>query len=156
MPLKTKRWDEPLEADDGTRILICRYRPRGLRKENETWSEWLPDLAPSAALHAAAYGTYLNLELYDPAEYLRALRALFPGLGPLAGRAAARSAKLDGEFIRRTNLRWQRKHGRRVLEKLGAGAPGKKGREPLALPASVGDNRLFYLFAERWFERMGL
>src|SRR5262245_34258572 len=46
MALKTKRWDDPIEVDDGTRILICRYRPRGVRKENEAWSEWLPDLAP--------------------------------------------------------------------------------------------------------------
>src|SRR5262249_55645784 len=44
------------EVDDGTRILICRYRPRGVRKENEAWSEWLPDLAPSPTLHAGAYG----------------------------------------------------------------------------------------------------
>jgi uncharacterized protein YeaO (DUF488 family) len=56
MPLKTKRWDDPIDADDGTRILICRYRPRGLRKEDEVWSEWLVDLAPSESLHASAYG----------------------------------------------------------------------------------------------------
>jgi uncharacterized protein YeaO (DUF488 family) len=54
--IKTKRWDDAIEADDGTRILICRYRPRGVRKEDETWSEWLPDLAPSVSLHASAYG----------------------------------------------------------------------------------------------------
>lgn len=56
MPLKSKRWDDPIDADDGTRILICRYRPRGLRKEDETWSEWFPDLGPSESLHASAYG----------------------------------------------------------------------------------------------------
>jgi uncharacterized protein YeaO (DUF488 family) len=56
MSIKTKRWDDPVEADDGTRILICRYRPRGVRKEDESWDEWLPDLGPSAELHSAAYG----------------------------------------------------------------------------------------------------
>src|SRR6478672_9876698 len=55
MPLKTKRWDDPREPDDGARILVCRYRPRGLRKEDETWDVWHPELGPSKALHAAVY-----------------------------------------------------------------------------------------------------
>ena len=38
------------------RILVCRYRPRGLKKEFETWSEWYPELGPSVELHAAVYG----------------------------------------------------------------------------------------------------
>lgn len=54
--IHTKRWDDPREPTDGTRILITRYRPRGLKKENETWDEWIADLGPSAELHAAAYG----------------------------------------------------------------------------------------------------
>lgn len=54
--LKTKRWNDPLDPDDGTRILITRYRPRGLLKALETWTEWCPELAPSQKLHAAAYG----------------------------------------------------------------------------------------------------
>jgi uncharacterized protein YeaO (DUF488 family) len=38
------------------RLLVCRYRPRGVRKSDETWDEWDADLGPSRALHAAAYG----------------------------------------------------------------------------------------------------
>ncbi len=56
MPLKTKRWCDPREADDGFRLLICRYRPRGVRKEDETWDSWCSDLGPSRALHADFYG----------------------------------------------------------------------------------------------------
>ena len=56
MPLKTKRWCDPAEADDGFRLLICRYRPRGVRKEDETWDSWCSDLGPSRALHADFYG----------------------------------------------------------------------------------------------------
>ena len=56
MPLKTKRWNDPIEEDDGLRVLVCRYRPRGVRKEDETWDIWAPDLGPSRALHAAYYG----------------------------------------------------------------------------------------------------
>src|SRR5947209_111873 len=56
MPLKTKRWNEPVTSKDGTRVLACRYRPRGVRKEDETWDEWWPALGPSRELHAALYG----------------------------------------------------------------------------------------------------
>src|SRR5258706_15843178 len=56
MPLKTKRWNEPIAEDDGPRLLVQRYRPRGLPKSDETWHAWDKDLAPSVELHAAAYG----------------------------------------------------------------------------------------------------
>src|SRR5262245_35641732 len=54
--IRTRRWNDPVEPDDGQRILICRYRPRGLSKAEETWDEWLADLGPSKELHAAVYG----------------------------------------------------------------------------------------------------
>jgi uncharacterized protein YeaO (DUF488 family) len=54
--VRTRRWNDPQEPGDGTRILITRYRPRGVRKADETWQEWWKDLGPSQALHAAAYG----------------------------------------------------------------------------------------------------
>ncbi len=54
--IKTRRWDDPQEPDDGTRILVTRYRPRGLRREDETWHEWKKGLGPSTELHAAVYG----------------------------------------------------------------------------------------------------
>ena len=56
MPIRTKRWDDLVEPDDGFRLLVCRYRPRGLAKADETWDAWEPALGPSVALHAAAYG----------------------------------------------------------------------------------------------------
>lgn len=55
MPIKTKRWDDPIEPDDGFRLLITRYRPRGVSKLNETWDEWRPELGPPRQLHAAVY-----------------------------------------------------------------------------------------------------
>ena|SRR5207249_3742655 len=58
MPLKTKRWNDPTEPDDGFRLLICRYRPRGVRKEDETWDAPCPDLGPSKQLHADFYGKH--------------------------------------------------------------------------------------------------
>lgn len=56
MPVKTKRWCDKKERGDGYRLLVCRYRPRGVRKGDETWDGWCPDLGPSRELHAAIYG----------------------------------------------------------------------------------------------------
>jgi uncharacterized protein YeaO (DUF488 family) len=54
--LKTRRWCDPSEPDDGFRLLIARYRPRGVPAAEETWGGFMPQLGPSKALHAAAYG----------------------------------------------------------------------------------------------------
>jgi uncharacterized protein YeaO (DUF488 family) len=48
--LRTRRWNDPAEPGDGARILICRYRPRGVKKSDETWDEWVKEVAPSAEL----------------------------------------------------------------------------------------------------------
>src|SRR5688572_19240780 len=58
MRVLTKRWNDPVSKEDGYRLLVCRYRPRGVRKENETWDTWWPDLGPSKELHAAIYGKH--------------------------------------------------------------------------------------------------
>lgn len=54
--IQTKRWNDPSAPDDGYRLLVCRFRPRGVSKDRETWDAWLPQLGPSAELHAAVYG----------------------------------------------------------------------------------------------------
>ncbi len=56
MPVKTKRWNDPVDRDDGHGLLVCRYRPRGVRKDAETWDAWSPQLGRSRELHAAFYG----------------------------------------------------------------------------------------------------
>jgi uncharacterized protein YeaO (DUF488 family) len=58
MPIKTKRWNDLEEPDDGYRLLICRYRPRGVRKDDESWDNWCALLAPSRVLHADFYGKH--------------------------------------------------------------------------------------------------
>jgi uncharacterized protein YeaO (DUF488 family) len=55
MPIRTKRWNDLREADDGYRLLVTRYRPRGVSKEQETWDAWEPSLGPTKDLHAAVY-----------------------------------------------------------------------------------------------------
>lgn len=45
-----------MEPDDGFRVLVTRYRPRGIKKADETWDVWVKELSPSIDLHADAYG----------------------------------------------------------------------------------------------------
>ena len=56
MPVRTKRWNDPAEPDDGFRLLVCRIRPRGVAKAKETWNDWWPDLGPSRPLLDAFHG----------------------------------------------------------------------------------------------------
>lgn len=69
MPVRTKRWNDPRDPEDGYRLLVCRYRPRGVPRDEETWDAWCKALAPSEALHAAAYGK--GQEPISFAEYTR-------------------------------------------------------------------------------------
>lgn len=48
--LKTKRVYEPSEPGDGTRFLVDRLWPRGIKKENLEMEAWLKDVAPSPDL----------------------------------------------------------------------------------------------------------
>jgi uncharacterized protein YeaO (DUF488 family) len=50
MPVAVKRVYESVLRSDGTRVLVDRLWPRGLRKEDAAAHEWLRDLAPSDAL----------------------------------------------------------------------------------------------------------
>jgi uncharacterized protein YeaO (DUF488 family) len=55
---RTKRLKQPVDSSDGTRILITRYRPRGVPKGQETWEVWDKRLAPSVELLDAWYGKH--------------------------------------------------------------------------------------------------
>jgi uncharacterized protein YeaO (DUF488 family) len=58
MPIRTRRWNDPKEPGDGLRVLVSRYRPRALKKSDETWDVWWSDLGPSKELHADFYGKH--------------------------------------------------------------------------------------------------
>jgi len=91
MPIRTKRWDDPKDADDGFRLLVTRYRPRALPKADETWDAWQPNLGPSKELHAAAYGkTGLKFHWDDyRRRYLAEMRTQTAAIEELAKRVAA-------------------------------------------------------------------
>lgn len=115
MPIKTKRWNDPIEADDGFRLLVCRYRPRGVRKEDERWHTWSPELGPSKKLHADFYGKNgppITWEEYRRryVEEMQAQRELIEELGLLhaEGRSITllcSSACEDAMHCHRTLLR---------------------------------------------------
>ena len=88
MRIGSKRWNDPVDDDDGTRILVCRYRPRGVSKANETWSEWHRELAPSEALHAAYYGKFDVSITFDQyrTKFLDEMRSQRDALEQLAKR----------------------------------------------------------------------
>ena len=90
MPIRTRRWDDAEEEGDGFRLLITRYRPRGISKAEETWDEWWPRLGPSKELHAAVYGKKgmpIGWEAYR-ARYLAEMRLEKETIAELAKRVS--------------------------------------------------------------------
>ncbi|MEK7467893.1 MAG: DUF488 family protein [Planctomycetota bacterium] len=91
MPLLTRRWNDPRGPGDGFRLLICRFRPRGVSAADETWDEWWPRLGPSRELHAAFYGKAgdaIGWEEYR-ARYLAEMKSQWIGIEVLAKRHTA-------------------------------------------------------------------
>jgi uncharacterized protein YeaO (DUF488 family) len=60
--IRIKRVYDPPSAGDGTRILVDRLWPRGLRKESARLTLWLKDVAPTPALR-----TWFG---HDPARFI--------------------------------------------------------------------------------------
>lgn len=89
-----KRAYEPAKASDGTRVLVDRLWPRGVKKEEARLDAWLKDLAPSNALRHwfhARPRQWLNFRKRYLAELARPEAA--PALDELY-RLAARRALL--------------------------------------------------------------
>jgi uncharacterized protein YeaO (DUF488 family) len=91
MPIRTKRWNDRRDPEDGFRLLICRYRPRALPKSQETWDAWTPALGPSRPLHADFHGKHgppIGWPEYR-ARYLEEMKAEQPRIDALAKRIGA-------------------------------------------------------------------
>lgn len=83
--IRIKRVYDPPERDDGARVLVDRIWPRGLSKDAAALTQWLKDIAPSAALrkwfaHDPAkwqvFRQRYRAELAGNEEALRQLREL--------------------------------------------------------------------------------
>ena len=91
MPVRTRRWNDPPSQDDGFRVLICRYRPRGVPKKGEPWDAWWPELGPSRELLADYHGKSgapISFDAYRP-RYLEEMRAQVWRIRDLGARVAA-------------------------------------------------------------------
>jgi uncharacterized protein YeaO (DUF488 family) len=71
MTVKTKRVYEPAAPEDGTRVLIMRYWPRGIRKARV--GVWLRELAPVIPLLRAYLDGKITWAQYRP-RYFAGLR----------------------------------------------------------------------------------
>ena len=88
--MKLKSLKDPTEEADGLRILIARFRPRYLRKEDENWHVWWKELAPSKSL----WKEYLKDKKIDWDEYARRYKLEILN-NPLALKALHNLAFLD-------------------------------------------------------------
>lgn len=91
MPIKTRRWNDPPGLDEGFKLLVTRYRPRGVAKADETWDAWEPKLGPSRELHREVY-TDASSPIPWPQyrrQYITEQRANKKVIGDLAKRVAA-------------------------------------------------------------------
>jgi uncharacterized protein YeaO (DUF488 family) len=71
-------------------MLVCRYRPRGVRKDAEAWDAWMPKLGPSRELHADFYGKHgppIGWGEYKK-RYLAEMRDRRDAIAALAARVA--------------------------------------------------------------------
>ncbi|HZL34783.1 MAG TPA: DUF488 domain-containing protein [Tepidisphaeraceae bacterium] len=83
--VKLKRAYERPDAGDGTRVLVDRLWPRGVKKADAAIDQWVKDVAPSTALrkwfgHDPArwreFRTRYAVEVHEHPEQLNRLRAL--------------------------------------------------------------------------------
>lgn len=93
MPILTRRWNDPPHPEgEGLRVLVTRYRPRGVSKADETWDRWIPALGPSPALLAAVDGKGREAIAWSTYKigYLKEMRGAEPQrqIAELAGRVA--------------------------------------------------------------------
>lgn len=59
--IRCKRVYDPIEADDGQRVLVDRLWPRGCRKDRLQLTAWLRELAPTTELRQQFH--------HDPAQF---------------------------------------------------------------------------------------
>lgn len=111
--IKLKRVYEAPSRSDGTRILVDRLWPRGLRKEDAAIDRWCKDLAPSTALRQwfghrperwAEFRERYQAELTEQRDALAELRRLARA-GPITLLFAAHdeqhnNAVVLGELLR--------------------------------------------------------
>jgi uncharacterized protein YeaO (DUF488 family) len=78
MTFRIKRVYDPAIAADGTRVLVDRLWPRGMRKADAKWTYWMKDVAPSPDLRR-----WFNHEPERFAEFSRRYKTELRGAAAL-------------------------------------------------------------------------
>ncbi|UEX79716.1 DUF488 domain-containing protein [Spiribacter halobius] len=108
-----KRVRDPVEEGDGTRVLVDRVWPRGVRKADAAVDRWLKEVAPSTELRKwfghdperwAEFRRRYRRELADVPEALRELMALCRR-GPVTLLFGARDREHNQAVVLREVLR---------------------------------------------------
>lgn len=113
--IRVKRIYEPAEAADGTRVLVDRLWPRGVRRDEGRFDRWLKEVAPSPALRTwyghdldrwEEFAARYRAELEDEAHAgpLRELRDLAQQ-GPLTLLTATRDVSRSAAAVLAESLR---------------------------------------------------
>ena len=122
--VKLKRAYERPAAGDGTRILIDRLWPRGVRKVDAAIDQWAKDIAPSTALrkwfgHDPArwqeFRSRYDVEIHAHPEQLDRLRALARQGSITLVYSAHDEVHNDGVALRGFLLGRQTTRGRRLV-----------------------------------------
>jgi len=123
--IRIKRAYDPPDASDGTRVLVDRLWPRGLRKANAELACWLKEIAPSPGLRQwfghdperyAEFARHYRGELEGSQDEVARLESLVKQ-GPVTLLYAAHDqernhARVLAEYLRD---RMERVHGKRPV-----------------------------------------
>ena len=122
--IKLKRVYEPAASGDGTRFLVERLWPRGVKKSELQMEAWLKDVAPSTELRQW-FG-------HDPDKwgefrerYFRELRAKPDAVGPIIAAAKLKTVTLlySSHDVEHNNAVALREYIGRRLRRKGASRP---------------------------------
>lgn len=87
-----KRVYDPFSNDDGYIVLVDRLWPRGIKKSDLRYDEWLKDIAPSAELRKALHAQSIDFEHFSR-KYRQELQNSVP-LAELKARAQKQKVTL--------------------------------------------------------------
>lgn len=65
MKIQCKRVYDPVEKSDGYRILVDRLWPRGIKKTDLVYDEWVKALTPSSDLRKAFHAELIDFALFS-------------------------------------------------------------------------------------------
>ena len=141
--VRLKRAYEPAEPTDGTRVLVERLWPRGVKKETAALDDWMRDIAPSPELRKW-YGHDVARWAEFRERYIAELAGHRPGIAALR--------KIAGERHPHARLRRPRSRAqqRRRPARRAARALSKRRGGRARVPGGPSNAKVYGDFAVVW------